>query len=111
LIGGLLILLRRRWLWIIGAVINALVILFFVQLYQNRPVVFFSPGGLVSKAAQQLLETALLYLIAASWRSNMPPSAATRPAWQPCDATARRRIMEMACFQSISPVSISLTTI
>jgi hypothetical protein len=29
LLGGLLILLRRRWLWIVGAVINALVILFF----------------------------------------------------------------------------------
>jgi hypothetical protein len=67
LIGGLLILLRRRWLWIIGAVINALVILFFVQLYQNRSVVLFSPGGLVSKAAQLLLEATLLYLIAASW--------------------------------------------
>ena len=27
LLGGLLILLRRRWLWIVGAVINALVVL------------------------------------------------------------------------------------
>jgi hypothetical protein len=63
LIGGLLILTRRRWLWILGAVINALVILFFFQMYQERPGVLFSPGGLVSKAAQLLLEVGLLYLI------------------------------------------------
>jgi hypothetical protein len=75
LIGGLLILLRRGWLWIVGAVINALVILFFVQLYQSRPAVLFSPGGLVSKAAQLLLEAALLYLIAASWLRSRRQSA------------------------------------
>src|SRR5690348_7607918 len=56
LLGGLLILARRRWLWIVGAVINALVILFFVMAYQHRPAVMFSPGGLVTKAAQLLLE-------------------------------------------------------
>lgn len=37
LLGGLLILLRRRWLWTVGAVINALVILFFFLGYQDRP--------------------------------------------------------------------------
>ena len=63
LLGGLLILLHRRWLWIAGAGINALVMLAFVNLYLNRPAVLFSPGGLVSKAAQLLLEVALLYLI------------------------------------------------
>jgi hypothetical protein len=45
LLGGLLILIRRRWLWIVGAVINALVILFFVMAYLHRPAVMFSPGG------------------------------------------------------------------
>jgi hypothetical protein len=67
LLGGLLILTRRRWLWIVGTVLNALVILFFVQLYLGRPAVLFSPGGLVSKAAQLLLEVTLLYLIVADW--------------------------------------------
>jgi peptidoglycan/LPS O-acetylase OafA/YrhL len=63
LLGGLLILVRRRWLWMIGATINALVVLFFVSAYQDRPEVFFSPGGLVTKAAQVLLEVCLIYLI------------------------------------------------
>jgi hypothetical protein len=67
LIGGLLILARRRWLWIAGAVINALVILFFVQMYLERPAVLFSPGGLASKAAQLLLEVTLIYLIVTDW--------------------------------------------
>ena len=64
-LGGLLILTRSRWLWVVGAVINALVILFFFGLYQDRPEVLLSPGGLVSKAAQILLELSLLYLITA----------------------------------------------
>ncbi len=36
-------------------------------MYQNRPAVVFSPGGLVSKIAQLLLELALIYLIFADW--------------------------------------------
>ena len=63
LLGGLLIRLRQRWLWIIGAVINALVILFFINLYQERPAVMFSPGGVATKVAQLLLEVMLIYLI------------------------------------------------
>lgn len=63
LLGGLLILLRRRWLWIFGAVMNGLVIVFFVNLYASRPAVLFSPGGLASKSAQLLLELCLVYLI------------------------------------------------
>src|SRR5947209_19638750 len=47
-LGGLLILARRRWLWIVGAVINALVILFFAMAYIHRPAVMFSAGGLVT---------------------------------------------------------------
>lgn len=68
LLGGLLILLRRRWLWIVGVGVNTLVLLFFFQMYQNRPAVVFSPGGLVSKAAQLLLEVSLIYLIITDWR-------------------------------------------
>ena len=56
LVGGLLILLRNRWLLLFGAFINAMVILFFFSMYQARPEVMFSPGGLVSKLAQILLE-------------------------------------------------------
>ena len=35
LLGGLLILLRNRWLLLLGAFINAMVILFFFKLYQG----------------------------------------------------------------------------
>jgi len=63
LLGGLLILLRQRGLLVFGALINALVIFFFFSMYQNRPAVMFSAGGLVSKIAQILLEVALIYLV------------------------------------------------
>ncbi len=69
-LGGLLILLRRRGLWIFGLVINTLVMLFFFQMYQARPAVVFSPGGLMTKAAQLLLEVSLIYLIIADWRNT-----------------------------------------
>jgi hypothetical protein len=45
-----------------------MVILFFFSMYQNRPAVMFSPGGLVSKIAQILLEVALIYVIAVNWK-------------------------------------------
>ena len=67
-LGGLLILLRRRWLWIIGLVMNTLVLLFYFQMYQNRPTVIASPGGLATKIAQILLEVCLIYLIIEDWR-------------------------------------------
>lgn len=70
LAGGLLILARRRWLWVFGAVMNALVILFFFQMYINRPEVLTSPGGLVTKAVQILLELTLIYLIVSDWRNR-----------------------------------------
>jgi hypothetical protein len=70
LLGGLLILLRWRWLLIFGAGINALVILFFFNLYKDRPGVILSPGGFVSKIAQILLEVALIYVIAVNWRRS-----------------------------------------
>lgn len=70
LLGGLLILFRNRWLLLFGAFINALVILFFFNLYQDRPAVIFSPGGLVSKIAQILLEVTLIYVIAVNWKKT-----------------------------------------
>ncbi len=65
LVGGLLVLLRWRWLWVVGAAINALVMLMFFSMYSARPAVMLSPGGLASKLAQVFLEVALLYLIVA----------------------------------------------
>jgi hypothetical protein len=74
-LGGLLILLRNRWLLFFGAGINAMVILFFFNLYRDRPAVMFSPGGLVSKTAQILLEVALIYVIAINWRKSFSQSS------------------------------------
>jgi hypothetical protein len=73
-LGGLLILVRRRWLWIIGAAINALVMLFFFSMYQDRLSVMFSPGGIVTKVPQLLLEATLIYLIVADWIQSRRPS-------------------------------------
>ena len=70
LLGGLLILFRNRWLLIFGAVVNAMVILFFFILYQDRPAVMSSPGGLASKIAQILLEVTLIYIIAVNWKKT-----------------------------------------
>jgi hypothetical protein len=39
-------------------------------MYQDRPQVVFSPGGLVSKTTQILLEAALLYMIVSNWRKS-----------------------------------------
>lgn len=74
LLGGLLILVHRRWLWIVGGVINALVMLFFFRLYQDRPSVMFSPGGIITKVPQLLLEATLIYLIVTDWRNARRPS-------------------------------------
>jgi len=63
-IGGLLILARKRWLWVIGAVINGLVIAMFIAASAARPAVLFSVPGLATKSAQILLEIGLIYLIA-----------------------------------------------
>jgi hypothetical protein len=70
LVGGLLILLRKRWLLLFGAFINAMVVLFFFSLYQNRPAVIFSPGGMISKILQIALEIALIYVIVLIWKSK-----------------------------------------
>lgn len=68
LLGGLLILLRNRWLLLFGAFINFMVILFFFSMYQTRPEVLLSPGGLTSKIAQILLEIALLFALVSNWK-------------------------------------------
>ncbi len=70
LVGGLLIILQRRWLWIIGVFINAIVILFFISRYTAQPSVMFSPAGLATKIPQLVLELALIYLIIAFPRNS-----------------------------------------
>lgn len=70
LLGGLLILLRNRWLLLFGAFINLMVILFFFSMYQTRPEVLLSPGGLTSKIAQILLEIALLFALVSNWKRS-----------------------------------------
>lgn len=70
LIGGLLILLRNRWLLIFGMFINFMVILFFFSMYQSRPEVMFSPGGIVSKLAEILLEISLLFVLVTNWKKS-----------------------------------------
>jgi hypothetical protein len=70
LFGGLLILLRNRWLLLFGAFINFIVILFFFSIYQARPEVLLSPGGITSKFAQILLEIALLLVLVSNWKRS-----------------------------------------
>lgn len=70
LLGGLLILLRNRWLLLFGVLINTLVILFFFSMYQTRPEVLFSPGGLLSKVSQILLEIPLLVVLMLNWNKS-----------------------------------------
>lgn len=72
LFGGLLILARKRWLWMIGAIINALVIIFFVNMYHDRPGIMFSLGGITTKIPQLLLEGLLVYLIFSNWMRSKP---------------------------------------
>lgn len=63
IIGAFLILLRKSWLWIIGAIINALVIVIHFAIHFANPAILLSIPGLATKAAQILLEIGLIYLI------------------------------------------------
>jgi len=65
-IGGLLILLKMRRLWITGATINAFVVVVFIVMYLDQLDVMFSAPGLITKIAQILLEIGLIYLIVKS---------------------------------------------
>ena len=63
ILGGFLILLRKRWLWLIGLVANSLAIIGFFSFYNQRPDVMFSAPGLGTKIPQIILEAVLVYLI------------------------------------------------
>jgi hypothetical protein len=64
ILGGLLILAKKRWLWIIGLVMNTLVITMFFIMHSNNPAVILSLPGLGTKIPQIILEVGLVYLIA-----------------------------------------------
>jgi hypothetical protein len=68
-LGALLILLRKRWLWVTGLVINTLVVVVFYSMYNQNPDIMFSLAGLGTKIAQILLEVGLI-LIIATYGSN-----------------------------------------
>ncbi len=69
LLGGLLVLAKKRWLWIFGLVMNTLVMAFFFVRYINMPAVIVSLPGLGTKIPQLILEAGLIYLIATYNRS------------------------------------------
>lgn len=54
---------KRRWLWIIGAILNFIPIVVFYAAYAGRPEIMLSAPGLFTKIAQVLLEIGLIYLI------------------------------------------------
>jgi hypothetical protein len=62
--GGLLILIQKRWLWIVGLVTNTLVIAIFFTAYNQKPDIMFRLPGLAIKISQVLLEVGLIYLVA-----------------------------------------------
>ncbi|MFA5065207.1 MAG: hypothetical protein WC566_07060 [Dehalococcoidia bacterium] len=70
MLGGLLILAKKRWLWIVGLVMNTLVMVFFFIMYRNNPAVIFSLPGLGTKIPQIILEVGLIYLIATYQRKK-----------------------------------------
>jgi hypothetical protein len=63
-LGGLLIPLRKQWLWIFGLVMNTLVMAIFFMMYNQKPEIMFSLPGLATKLSQILLEAGLIYLVA-----------------------------------------------
>ncbi len=72
LVGGLLVLWGRRWLWTVGLAANTLVISIFFLAYHQNPEMMLSTAGLATKVAQVLLETGLIYLVAAGRHRTQP---------------------------------------
>jgi hypothetical protein len=68
--GGLLILFKKRWLFITGAVLNAIPIIGFYAIWASRTDVMFSAPGLLTKIPQILLEIGLIY-----WLVKSKPAA------------------------------------
>ena len=64
---GFLVFVKKHWLWITLAAVNALTIVVFYAMYAGRPDVMLSAPGLITKIAQLLMEIGLIYLIM-TWR-------------------------------------------
>jgi hypothetical protein len=64
ILGGLLILAKKRWLWIVGLVMNTLIMVIFFVMYRNNPAVMLSLPGLGTKIPQIILDVGLVYIIA-----------------------------------------------
>ena len=79
LVGGLLVLWRRRWLWMVGLVANTLVISIFFLAYHQKPEMMLSTAGLATKISQVLLEVGLIYLVAAG-RSRTQAARQIQPS-------------------------------
>ena len=68
--GGLLVLRRRRWLWIVGLAANTWVISIFFLAYRQEPEMMLSTAGLATKIAEVFLEAGLIYLITAGRKQD-----------------------------------------
>ncbi len=68
-VGGLFVLVRKRWLRALGLAANTLVIVIFFVMYNQKPDIMFSLPGLTTKIAEVLLEVGLLYLVFAAAKS------------------------------------------
>lgn len=68
-IAATLLPVKNRWLWLAGGVMNSLVIVFYVQMNANRPDLLLSPGGLISKGVEVVLEVVLVCLIGFGWQT------------------------------------------
>jgi len=77
--GGLLILLKKRWLWITGIILNSLVIAIFFLMYSQRPAILLSTGGLGTKISQILLEAGLLFLVVSFRKKNYALAEKVQP--------------------------------
>ena len=60
--------LKNKWVRLSIGIINALIILVFIQMWYDAPEVLTSPAGLGTKIAQLLLEIGLIYLIIKTWK-------------------------------------------
>jgi hypothetical protein len=79
-LGGLLVLARKRWLWMTGLLMNTLVIVIFFLMYREKPDIMLSLPGLGTKIAQILLEIGLVYLIAGYKKKSSSKSKKTKKA-------------------------------
>ncbi len=73
-IAGLALILKKRWIPITLAVINIIPIAVFYFMWADRPDVLWSAPGLITKIAQVLLESGLVYHLI---RSKLGTSAKT----------------------------------